>query len=321
LLVPENHVSRSPKDSYYVNSSHLLRAHTSAHDEEIIRTGLDAFLVFGDVYRRDEIDSCHYPVFHQCEGVKLFTQHELFSTIEGPNNLKLFEDGIESNIKQDVHTMETAKLVELHLKKVLLSLAQSLFGTDVNYRWVECYFPFTHPSWELEILFNGEWLEVLGSGILRHQILSNAGAGDKVGYAFGLGLERLAMLLYSIPDIRIFWSEDERFLSQFNVTDVNTPITYKQFSHYPPCINDISFWIPEEFSSNDFFDLVRSVGGDIIEKVTLIDEYFNPKKEKTSHCYRIVYRHMEKTFTQEEINQVHEQIADMATKLLAVQIR
>jgi len=79
LLVPKDHVSRAKNDNYYINSEYLLRAHTSAHQRDLIKTGLDAFLVTGDVYRRDEIDMCHYPVFHQVEGVRLFSQHELFS--------------------------------------------------------------------------------------------------------------------------------------------------------------------------------------------------------------------------------------------------
>ncbi len=77
LLVPKDHISRSPSDSYYVNSSHLLRAHTSAHQEELIKMGFDTFLVAGDVYRRDEIDATHYPVFHQMEGVRLFSEHQV----------------------------------------------------------------------------------------------------------------------------------------------------------------------------------------------------------------------------------------------------
>lgn len=79
LLVPKDHISRAKNDNYYINSEYLLRAHTSAHQRDLIKTGLDAFLVTGDVYRRDEIDMCHYPVFHQMEGVRLFSQHELFS--------------------------------------------------------------------------------------------------------------------------------------------------------------------------------------------------------------------------------------------------
>ena len=82
LLVDKDHVSRAKSDNYYINSEYLLRAHTSAHQRDLIKIGLDAFLVTGDVYRRDEIDSCHYPIFHQMEGVRLFSQHEIFAEFE-----------------------------------------------------------------------------------------------------------------------------------------------------------------------------------------------------------------------------------------------
>ena len=77
LLVPPDHPSRSPSDTYYVNSRYLLRSHTSAHDEELIRMGFNTFLIVGDVYRRDDIDASHYPAFHQMEGVRLFTEQEV----------------------------------------------------------------------------------------------------------------------------------------------------------------------------------------------------------------------------------------------------
>lgn len=77
LLVPQNHPSRKKSDSYYINSQYLLRPHTSAHQNGLIKSGLDHFLVIGDVYRRDEIDSKHYPVFHQCEAVHLLSGHEV----------------------------------------------------------------------------------------------------------------------------------------------------------------------------------------------------------------------------------------------------
>ena len=78
LQTPKDHVSRSRKDCFYMNKDYLLRAHTTAHDNELIRSGLDAFLTIGDVYRRDEIDSKHYPIFHQCDAVRLFDKHKLF---------------------------------------------------------------------------------------------------------------------------------------------------------------------------------------------------------------------------------------------------
>lgn len=98
---------------------------------------------------------------------------------------------------------------------------------DVQCRWVDQYFPFTHPSWELEILYNDKWLEILGCGIMRQEILHKAGAVDRIGWAFGLGLERLAMRLYNIPDIRLFWSEDISFTNQFKVDNPDAHIQYK----------------------------------------------------------------------------------------------
>ena len=79
--------------------------------------------------------------------------------------------------------------------------------------------------------------------------------------------------------------------------------------------------MPLTFCSNDFYDLVRNIGGDVVETVSLIDEFTHPKKQRTSHCYRIVYRHMEKTFTQEEVNEIHGQIASRAIETLGVDLR
>jgi phenylalanyl-tRNA synthetase alpha chain len=78
-----------------------------------------------------------------------------------------------------------------------------LLASKVNMRWVSTTFPFTHPSWELEIEYKGVWYEVLGCGILEQDILKNAGADNHIAWAFGLGLERWAMILYDIPDIRV----------------------------------------------------------------------------------------------------------------------
>ncbi len=90
---------------------------------------------------------------------------------------------------------------------------------------------------------------------------------------------------------------------------------------HPQCINDLSFWIPKNFSSSDFYDLVRLVGGDVVEQVSLVDVFTHPKHQRTSHCYRIVYRHNEKTFTNEEVNTIHTTISDAAATQLGVEVR
>ena len=92
------------------------------------------------------------------------------------------------------------------------------------------------------------------------------GAPDKIGWAFGLGLERIAMKLFDIPDIRLFWSEDERFLNQFKC---GPDVKFKPFSKYPPTYKDVSFWTNDAFTPNDLFEVIRSVAGDYVEEVRL----------------------------------------------------
>ena len=100
--------------------------------------------------------------------------------------------------------------------------------------------------------------------VLTLSSFSLGGAERKIGWAFGIGLERLAMRLFKIPDIRLFWSEDPRFISQFAENEV---VEFKPFSKYPPTYKDMAFWVPEDFSANNLFDVVRGVAGDIVEKV------------------------------------------------------
>jgi phenylalanyl-tRNA synthetase alpha chain len=102
--------------------------------------------------------------------------------------------------------------------------------------------------------------------------LNFAGVPSKIGWAFGLGLERIAMILYSIPDIRLFWSTDARFLSQFEEGKITT---FSPYSKYPSCFKDVSFWSPqhESLHENDFCDLVRDVAGDLVEDVKEVRPY------------------------------------------------
>lgn len=138
-------------------------------------------------------------------------------------------------------------LVAEDMKNALEQMVKRLFGSQIQIRWVDAYFPFTDPSWEMEILFNEkssqtsqqtEWLEVLGCGIMRNQILSQV-RPNSTAWAFGLGLERLAMVLFKIPDIRLFWSTDARFVDQFKDGKISP---FENFSKFPPCYKDITFW-------------------------------------------------------------------------------
>lgn len=354
------------------------------------------------------------------------------------------------------------------LKATLEGLAKHLFG-DVECRWVDAYFPFTEPSFELEIFFEGDWLEVLGCGVTQQAILDANGNAGNVAWAFGLGLERLAMVLFDIPDIRhavgsparlsvctcadaprggklhfracevikkqalnpnlqcpallchllcvlqrcrrplyiepwrahwspadngnllscrLFWSDDRRFLDQFQAGDLRSK--FKPFSKYPPVFKDIAFWITDDFTENNLAEIVRSAGvcirrrstkqetgaalgsqrsvygkalafavhkrrwshvraigfdsaeaparhfkgptfqatatsscagGDLVEEVKLIDEFENRKKGRTSNCFRIAYRSMERSLTDEEINAIQNEVRSEVASRLGVELR
>ena len=282
LLIPEDHVSRRVTDTYYLDDTRLLRCHMTAHQAELIRDGQKAWLMIGDVYRRDEVDATHYPVFHQVDGVRVWAPDELPRDVAAGG-----QEAITAFVVAD-------------LKAALEGMIKSVFG-DVQLRWVDAYFPFTDPSLELEIFWEGRWLEVLGCGAVRRTILANCGRPDGVGWAFGMGLERLAMVLYGIPDIRLFWSADPRFISQFAGARQGTK--FVPYSKYPACYKDITFWLPpSSYHENDFFSLVREVAGDLVEKVELLDAFTHPKTGRTSHCYRILYRHMDRSLTNEEVD-------------------
>merc|ERR1719247_2978567 len=160
LLIPTDHPGRQPSDTYYVTrdggratssaADTLLRTHTSAHQSELLREGREAFLCTGDVYRRDEIDASHFPAFHQMEGVKLFSEAEM-------NGRTDFSD------KEAWLASPECDLVGKDLKKTLEGLIKYVFDDpDLQTRWRDDYFPFTEPSFELDVFYQDEWLEVLG---------------------------------------------------------------------------------------------------------------------------------------------------------------
>ena len=263
LLISSNHPSRSKSDTYYLTPDTVLRTHTSAHQNELLRSGERHFLVTGDVYRKDEIDRFHYPVFHQMEGV---------------------------------HIVDDNTDPETDLKLVLAGLVEFLFPNK-QYRFNSDYFPFTHPSFEVEVLLGEKWVEILGCGVVQPKILEHNGLTKKA-WAFGLGLERLAIILYSIPDIRLFWTDDEKFTSQFSNHSCLDDITFVAYPKIPAITKDISFWLPTDEvdevdgkgiwrNVNDFFDVVRNCLDTSVEKLDLIDTFFHPKRKQRSHCWRL----------------------------------
>lgn len=339
LGFPEDHVGRNKTDTYYLNRKTLLRTHTSAHEPHCYKNSTTpGYLISADVYRRDTIDRTHYPAFHQMEGAYAWSRTEHGNKITDaiqrdldalPKSNIIVEDPNPAfhsvnNPKGDHFTDLEAELVSQHLKRTLELLIANVFDNarkaaivagsrdpdleaPLKARWIEAYFPWTAPSYEMEVWWKGEWLEVCGCGLVREHVLHNAGITDKISWAFGIGLERMAMLLFGIPDIRLFWSLDPRFASQFSP---NTVTFFKPYSKYPGTLRDVAFWVDVNtpVHENDIMAIVREIAGDLVENVTLIDEFVHPTTGRASQCYRINYQSMDSSLTNTEINEYQEQV-------------
>lgn len=327
LGFPSDHPGRSRTDTYYMNRSTVLRTHTSAHQVDLFRScPTDGFLVSADVYRRDEIDRSHYPAFHQTEGARTWHKEGLVHAIQSElasirNNIHASDPAppfSATNPRQDAHSLEECALIGAHLKRTVESIVCAVFpthGKGLQVRWVEAYFPFTSPSWELEVWWEGTWLELLGCGVVKQELIPQA---DRFGWAFGMGLERLAMVLFGIPDIRLFWSTDARFLGQFQRGTISQ---FKAYSRFPPCYKDIAFWKSPHFHVNDLMEVVRSVGGDLVEDVRLMDEFVHPQSGKSSLCFRINYRSMDRSLDNESVNVLQEAVRAALVDRLGVTLR
>ena len=299
---PRDHPARSKSDSYFIDETHVLRTHTTVMwyywlqeasvQKKLAEGRAVGALSHGKVYRKDEIDRRHMNVFHQIDGWYLTRKEEKLIDIED-------------------------------LKKVLSDIARAAFGPEVKYRFNPDIFPYTDPSLEMEIDKdgNGTWVEVLGAGVVKGSVLDNLGVDSSKwnGWAFGFGLERLAIISMELPDIRLLWSEDERVKRQLALGT-----KFKDVSKYPPITRDISFVVPKGFVPNTYFDLVRDVCGDLVEEVKLIDTYENADKlgaARVSYAYRVTYRSIERTLTSEEVNALHERLAQTTEDTCGARVR
>ena len=284
LNTPKDHPSRGKTDTYYIDEGHILRTQMTVmwsfylKDKDVLKKleeeGEVMALSPGIVYRKDEIDRNHYPAFHQIDGLYLCKKSKKIIT-------------------------------QKDLEDVQIDMAKSILGNEIQYKFLVDTFPFTNPSVEMDILFNKKWLEVNGAGLVRSEVLRNFGIDpDKYnGWAFGFG-DRLAMIKFGIPDIRILWSDDPRITSQFK--DLNS--IFKAVSKYPPVVRDISFVVEKDFAPNNYFDLVRDIASDLVEEVAILDKYENDEKfgvNKISYAFRITYRSLDRTLTNSEIDKLH----------------
>ena len=196
MNIPKNHPARDAQDTFYIDDNIVLRTHTSPMQARAMLTRKPPIRVIcpGRVYRADEVDATHSPVFHQMEGLV---------------------------IDRDVNMAD--------LRGTLNAFAERLYGKGITTRFRPSFFPFTEPSTEVDLtcaachgagcrVCKGTgWIEVLGAGMVNPKVLEMCGIDSSVysGFAFGIGLERIAMQRYGISDMRALYEGDVRFLSQF----------------------------------------------------------------------------------------------------------
>ncbi|STZ63107.1 Phenylalanine--tRNA ligase alpha subunit [Moraxella lacunata] len=184
LNIPDHHPARAMHDTFYFDAHYLLRTHTSGVQIRTMEASEPPLRIIcpGRVYRCDS-DQTHSPMFHQMEGL-MISKSSSFAELKG----------------------------------VIHEFLNAFFGRQMTVRFRPSFFPFTEPSAEVDILSDsGKWLEVLGCGMVHPQVLRNCGIDpdEYTGFAFGLGIERFAMLYYGIDDLRVFFQNDVRFLGQF----------------------------------------------------------------------------------------------------------
>jgi phenylalanyl-tRNA synthetase alpha chain len=185
LNIPENHPARAMHDTFYIDPQHVLRTHTSPVQVRYMEDHQPPLKIIspGRVYRVDS-DATHSPMFHQVEG--LWVDEDIsFANLKG-----VVQDFLQRFFEQD----------------------------DLQVRFRPSFFPFTEPSAEMDMSWKGGWLEIGGCGMVHPNVLKHVNIDSEkyLGFAFGLGVERLAMLRYGVNDLRLFYDSDLRFLKQFN---------------------------------------------------------------------------------------------------------
>ncbi|OGN15848.1 MAG: hypothetical protein A3C81_02015 [Candidatus Yanofskybacteria bacterium RIFCSPHIGHO2_02_FULL_46_19] len=297
---PKDHPARFRTDTYFINDEYILRTHTTVMwyyylRHLIIKERVEKNMPFGvfchgKVYRKDEIDRHHMNIFHQMDGL-------------------YFAPRSQKEITQD------------DLKEALGEVARGIYGPQTKFRFNPDDFPYTHTSLEMEIQVGSNWLEVLGGGLVQPVVMEklDMDPAKYTGWAFGFGLERLAIISMDLPDIRLLWSENPRVKKQLKLGQ-----KFVEVSKYPPITRDISFVVSKNFVPNNYFDLIRDIGGNIVEEVKLLDKYENPEKfgtDKISYTYRIVYRSTDRTLTTDEIDPIQKKIYDQTASLFGAELR
>lgn len=203
-IEPNTSTTKEP-NVFYVNRDYKLRVHTIDRQVKLLNSGVDNYVMTADLYRQCQMDAKHFPVFHRTSVVRTLNCEEL------PRH---------SN-QNDSQKFATAQRLKDEQQAALIEMAKCIIGTDVKYRWTEANLAATEPSWMFELWHQNEWCCISGGGLIRNEIYQKSERVNTAGWEIALGLDRLAMILYNVFDIRLLWNADQGFLSQFEPKNVS----------------------------------------------------------------------------------------------------
>ena len=314
LLLPVGHFNRSNAETYYFNKDTILRGVSSVHLSYLIAEGYDRILCTGDVYRHAAYNPTDAAVFHQMDMQRLFTKEELHT---GNFSGNIFEASARTSKEADVegqvvHTRDAVESVMFDMRQTVEAVVKELLGGGVKCRWKHYYCQFAKPCNELAVMHQGEWLEILVGGVLRQELVDQAGATDTIGWNCRLGLDRLAMVLYNVPDIRLL---------QLKHNDITKILTSLDPNFDTGLFNrEVVFLIPSDMDivmfQYHFYELVRITAEDAVQEVKLIDQF--PKSGIVAQRYRITYHSWVKSLSESDVNAHHDLIKELASSKFKV---
>lgn len=182
---PNTSKTKDPK-TFYVNRDLMLRTHSTNREIKFLKKGIDNFVMVVDLYRRCEMDTNHFPAFHRVNIIRSLN--------------------CEQNNADNLRDEQRAVLVEM---------LEHLMGHNVKFRWTDVSLYATDPSWMLEVWHLNEWQRIAGGGLIRNEIFEKSNRTNSIGWEIAIALDRLAMILYHIFDIRLLWNANQSFLKQF----------------------------------------------------------------------------------------------------------
>lgn len=206
--IEPNKSTEKLSNAFYVNRDSVLRTHTINQEVKYLKSGIENFVMITDLYRRCQMDWSHFPIFHR------------LNVIRSANR--------ESLLRQwKTQPAEIGQYLKEEQQAALVEMTRHLLGTDVKYRWTDANLATTDPSWMFEIWHRDEWHRISGGGVIRNEIFEKSERPNSAGWEISIGLDRLAMVLYNIFDIRLLWNANQQFLNQFRPQQISEKLQTK----------------------------------------------------------------------------------------------